>query len=64
MIPPELKEALKNFLIMNRYIIFIIIELIILAYISVAFMGKNNVVEVEIEKVIDKETGLNIDLTP
>jgi len=38
--------------------------LLILAYGSVLVLGKNNPVELDIEKVIEVETGLKVDLTP
>ena len=38
--------------------------LIIVAYVSVILLGKNNPVELDIEKVIEVETGLKVDLTP
>jgi hypothetical protein len=46
------------------FVISIMVILITLVYLSVVFLGKNNIVEVEIEKIVEKETGLTIDFTP
>lgn len=55
---------IKDFLAKNWKIIVILMVGILVAYGSVAFLGKNNPIELEIEKVIEVETGVKIDLTP
>lgn len=42
----------------------IVIVAFIIGYISSIFLGKDNPVEEECEKVIKDETGLDVDLTP
>ena len=48
----------------NWKMITVIVVGIIVAYASVAFLGKDNIVEQEVEKVIEVETGVKLDLTP
>lgn len=55
---------MKDFLNSKFFVVMIIFILVIIAYSSVFFLGKNNPIELEIEKVIETETGLKIDLTP
>lgn len=55
---------MTDFLKANWKVILIITVGIIVAYGSVAFMGKNNPIEIAIEKVIEAETGIKVDLTP
>ena len=62
--PEELTTPINSFFSKNRFIIIILISCVIVGYVSVIFMGRNNPVEVEIEKVIEAETGIKIDLTP
>lgn len=64
MIPDEIKLPVKNFLLKNWIIIIILISCIGVGYTSVVFLGKNNPIEQDIEKVIEVETGVKIDLTP
>lgn len=64
MIPTEISDKLKLFFSNSKYIIVITIVCLIIAYASVAFLGKDNIVEQEIEKVIQIETGISLDLTP
>lgn len=63
-LPPEIYNPILEFLKKNSWIIIIIILLVFIAYGSVAFLGKNNAIELEIEKVIETETGVHVDLTP
>ena len=63
-LPQEIKTPISEFLSKNGLIIIIVISCVIIGYASVAFMGRNNPIEVEIEKVIEAETGIKIDLTP
>ena len=41
-----------------------ILILIIIAYLSLIFLPRDNPIEQATEKVIEQETGLSIDLTP
>ncbi len=36
---------------------------IVVVYVSVLFLGKDNIVEESIEKIIEEEIGLTVDLT-
>ena len=54
----------QTYLSANWKMIVILIVGVIIAYSSVYFMGKNNAIELEIEKVIEVETGVMINLTP
>ena len=55
---------MKDFLAKNWKVILIVTVGVIVAYGSVVFMGKNNPIELDIEKVIEAETGIKVDLTP
>lgn len=63
-IPPEVSDPILNFLKTQKWIILILVISIILAYFSVMLLGKNNIVELEVEKVIEIETGVEVNLTP
>lgn len=63
-VPPEISTPVTEFLSRNRWTIIIILISIMVGYASVAFLGPNNQVEVAVEKVIEAETGLRVDLTP
>lgn len=60
MIPIEIKEILSK----NWIMIIILISCILIGYVSMIFLGKDNQVEQEVEKIIEIETGIRIDLTP
>ena len=62
--PPEIAEKLSIFWKQYGTIVFLIILGIIIGYGSVIFLGKNNPIELEVEKFIEVETGCHIDLTP
>lgn len=64
MIPPEVLKPIQDFWAKYNWIIIIVIICVVVGYISVIFLGKNNPIELEIEKVIEIETGLHVDLTP
>lgn len=64
MIPNEIFSKIQNFLFVYKWTLIVMGISIIVAYASVLILGKNNPVELEIEKMIDKETGLDINLTP
>jgi len=55
-----MKDSLSN----NYKVIVIIAVCIIVAYLSVIFMGKDNPIELDIENVIEAQTGIKVDLTP
>ena len=59
-----LSEVPKNKTILNRVNIMVVMLIGIMFLVSILVLGKDNVVEELIEKVIDEETGLKIDLTP
>lgn len=63
-LPQEITTPLKAFFVKNCWVIIIIIACILVGYASVAFLGRDNQVEVAVEKVIEAETGVKIDLTP
>jgi hypothetical protein len=60
MLPPEVIQFLKSY----KWIIIILFFSLLVGYSSVIFLGKNNPIELEIEKVIEVETGVHVDLTP
>ena len=62
--PDELFTPIKIFWDNNKWLMLVVVMLILAAYGSVLILGKNNPIEIEIEKAIEKETGLQIDLTP
>ena len=53
-----------DFFMKNEWVIILIIGSIVVAYASVAILGKNNPIELEVEKVIEAQTGVHVDLTP
>ena len=63
-LPQEITTPIMDFLKKNRWIIIIIIACIFFGYASVIFLGPDNQVEVAVEKIIEAETGITIDLTP
>lgn len=63
-LPKELSEPLTKFWNQYNWIIIVVVICIIVGYASVAFLGKNNPIELEVEKVIEVETGVRVDLTP
>lgn len=63
-LPQEITTPLKAFFVKNCWVIIIIIACILVGYASVIFLGSDNQVEVAVEKVIEAETGVRIDLTP
>lgn len=64
MIPAEILIPLREFFVKNAWIIILLIILICVAYASVIFLGTDNQVEVAVEKIIEAETSIRIDLTP
>lgn len=63
-IPTEIHQSLKGFFLKSWLVIIIVFSCIITGYASVIFLGKDNLVEEEIEKVIEAETGVKFELTP
>lgn len=61
---PKSFLAYMQQMIGKNQLYFFIIFIIIAVYLSVFLFGKNNLFEKEVEKVIDKETGMKIDFTP
>lgn len=55
---------MKDFLSNNWKVIVIIFAAVIAGYVSVIFLGKDNPIELDVEKIIEMETGVKIDLTP
>jgi len=55
---------IKDFLSKNWKVIVILVVGVVIAYGSVLYLGKNNPIELEVEKVIEVETGVKLDLTP
>lgn len=62
-LPDEITGPIMNFLNKNAWIILILLFSIIVGYVSVLFLGKNNVLEIEVEKVIEQQTGIQVNLT-
>lgn len=64
MIPDEIAKPMRDFMTTNKWAIIITITSIAIGLGSIIFLGKDNVVEQEVEKIIEAETGINLDLTP
>lgn len=64
MIPDEIKNKIKEFFSKNWKGILAVVLAIALGLGSVLFLGKDNVIEQEAEKIILEETGVKVDLTP
>ncbi len=64
MIPTEISALIREFFVKNAWIIIILIICVCVAYASMIFLGSDNQVEVAVEKIIEAETGIHIDLTP
>lgn len=54
----------KEFLSKTLMITIIVISCLLIGYVSVIFLGKDNPIEQEVEKIIEAETSVVIDLTP
>ena len=63
-LPPEITNLIVSFWQTYKWIIVIVVACIVVGYLSVFILGKNNPVELEIEKVIEAETGVRVDLSP
>lgn len=61
-IPDEISQPIHQFF-SNNIIIISLILLFIAAFVSVIFLGNDNSIEQGIEKVIEAESGIKIDLT-
>lgn len=57
-------NSMSLFFQQYKWAIIIVFACVLIGYGSVVFLGKNNPIELEVEKVIEVETGLKIDLTP
>lgn len=64
MIPDEIAKPMRDFMTTNKWAIIITITSMAIGLGSIIFLGKDNVVEQEVEKIIAIETGVNLDLTP
>lgn len=62
--PIEQPDPVVEFLGKHKWKIAIVVLAIVAAYVSVFFLGKDNIIEEEVEKVIEAETGIKVDLTP
>lgn len=62
--PKQFFDQMNSFWQNYKFLILLTVIFVMIGYLSVLFLGKNNLIEVEIEKVIEMETGLKIDLTP
>jgi hypothetical protein len=56
----ELIQFWRNY----KWALILTLMLILTAYGTVFILGKNNPIELEIEKVLEKEIGFPVDLTP
>jgi hypothetical protein len=63
-LPDEVSDPIVAFVKKYKWVILIIGSCVIVGYASVLLLGKNNPIEIEVEKVIEAETGLHVDLTP
>ena len=63
-LPNEVSDPIIGALKKYKWVIIIVAACVVVGYASVLFLGKNNPVELEIEKVIEVETGVHVDLTP
>ena len=63
-IPNEVSDLIIGPLKKYKWAIIIVAACVVVGYLSVLVLGKNNPIELEIEKVIEIETGLNVNLTP
>lgn len=54
----------KELIYPNRWLLAFFGLLLLIGLSSVIFLGKDNPIEKEVEKIIEVETGLNIDLSP
>lgn len=59
-VPDEIKSMITS----KTAIIIIVISAAFIGLVSVAFLGKDNPIEQEAEKVIEAETGIKLDITP
>lgn len=50
--------------ILDSKVLLALIIAVIIAYISTLFLGQENPIEVAVEKSIETETGIKIDITP
>lgn len=64
MIPDEIAKPMRDFMTTNKWAIIITVTSIVIGLGSIIFLGKDNVVEQEVEKIIGIETGVDLDLTP
>lgn len=55
---------MMDFIKANWKVIVIVTACVLAGYASVLYLGKDNVIEQEAEKVIELETGIKVDLTP
>lgn len=55
---------IKEYFIQNWKMIISSILIILIAYSSVIYLGKNNAIELDLEQAFEYETGIKIDLTP
>lgn len=63
-VPNEIADPVIAFFSKYKWVILIVAACVVVGYLSVLVLGKNNPIELEIEKVIEIETGLNVNLTP
>lgn len=63
-IPDEVLIPIRGFFVRNWVLIIIIATAVISGYASVVFLGNDNVVEENVEKIIEAQTGVKVELTP
>lgn len=64
MIPPEIKLMISQFISDKWKIAVIVFAAVIVGYLSLIWLPKDNPIEKEVEEIIKEETGLTVDLTP
>lgn len=64
MIPPEIKLMISQFISDKWKVAVIVFAAVIVGYLSLIWLPKDNPIEKEVEEIIKEETGLTVDLTP
>jgi hypothetical protein len=63
-VPDEIGDPIYLWVVKNKWKIIIAVTAIVMAYGSILLLGKDNIIEIEAEKILEVETGIHVDLTP
>lgn len=63
-IPPQILDAISSYWNKNGWIIIFVSIALVIGFTSILFLGKDNIIEQDIEIFIENETGINVDLSP